>query len=171
MTEISEHDKAVILAEADELKVTVAAYSSDSIDTLGLLAFWLEGVYAPSPCYPVPAFNRDQWRQAMTRLDEHLEQPYWEWVAQQIMQAREEILELQDPPSEMIQATPNIPPAPVKHLYEKGIKKGNKRQISLTISPELLQRVDEVALRSGQARAAVINLAIFKALEGDIFKK
>lgn len=53
--------------------------------------------------------------------------------------------------------------------YEKGIKKGNKRQISLTITPELLQRVDEVAKRTGQARAAVINLAIYKALEGDIF--
>lgn len=46
-------------------------------------------------------------------------------------------------------------------IYEKGVKKGNKRQITLTISPELLRKVDEVAKRTGQARAAVINMAIF----------
>lgn len=46
----------------------------------------------------------------------------------------------------------------------------NKRQISLTISPELLHKVDDIAKRTGQARAAVINLAIFRAIEGDIFK-
>ena len=55
-------------------------------------------------------------------------------------------------------------------VYEKGIKKGNKRQITLTIAPELLRKVDEVAKRTGQARAAVINMAIFRALEGDIFQ-
>ena len=54
--------------------------------------------------------------------------------------------------------------------YEKGIKKGNKRQITLTISPELLRKVDEVAKRTGQARAAIINMAIFNALEGNIFQ-
>lgn len=54
--------------------------------------------------------------------------------------------------------------------YEKGIPKGNKRQITLTIAPELLRKVDEVAKRTGQARAAVINMAIFRALEGDIFQ-
>lgn len=54
--------------------------------------------------------------------------------------------------------------------YEKGIAKGNKRQITLTIAPDLLRRVDEVAARTGQARAAVINMAIFRALEGDIFR-
>lgn len=53
--------------------------------------------------------------------------------------------------------------------YEKGIAKGHKRQISLTISPELLRKVDEVAHRTGQARAAIINMAIFRALEGNIF--
>jgi len=53
--------------------------------------------------------------------------------------------------------------------YNKGIPKGNKRQISLTIAPELLRRVDEVAKRTGQGRAGIINLAIYRALEGDIF--
>ena len=61
------------------------------------------------------------------------------------------------------------PTAPVA-VYEKGIQKGHKRQISLTIAPELLRKVDEVAKRTGQARAAVINMALYRALEGDIFK-
>ncbi|MFT9291440.1 CopG family transcriptional regulator [Gluconobacter oxydans] len=54
--------------------------------------------------------------------------------------------------------------------YNKGIPKGHKRQISLTIAPELLQRVDEIAKRTGQARAGIINMAIYRALEGDVFK-
>lgn len=54
--------------------------------------------------------------------------------------------------------------------YDRGVKKGNKRQISLTIAPDLLRRVDEVAERTGQGRAAIINMAIFRALEGDIFQ-
>lgn len=53
--------------------------------------------------------------------------------------------------------------------YDKGIPKGNKRQISLTIAPDLLRRVDEVAKRTGQGRAGIINMAIYRALEGDIF--
>ena len=53
--------------------------------------------------------------------------------------------------------------------YEKGIPKGHKRQISLTIAPDLLRRVDEIAKRSGQGRAGIINLAIYRALEGDVF--
>jgi hypothetical protein len=55
-------------------------------------------------------------------------------------------------------------------VYQKGIAKGHKRQISLTIAPDLLQRVDELAKRTGQGRAGIINLAIYQALEGDVFK-
>lgn len=55
-------------------------------------------------------------------------------------------------------------------LYEKGIAKGNKRQITLTIAPDLLRKVDDAAKRTGQARAAIINMAIFHALEGNIFQ-
>lgn len=73
-----------------------------------------------------------------------------------------------------IQGAPDAQPtdrtAPAS-TYEKGIAKGNKRQISLTIAPDLLRKVDEVAQRTGQARAAVINMAIFQALEGDIFQR
>lgn len=57
----------------------------------------------------------------------------------------------------------------VAESYNKGIRKGNKRQISLTIAPELLRKVDEAAKRTGQGRASIINMAIYRALEGDIF--
>ena len=47
----------------------------------------------------------------------------------------------------------------------KGVKKGNKLQISLTITPGLLAKVDEMAAQLGQSRAAVINLAIYRMVE------
>lgn len=68
-----------------------------------------------------------------------------------------------------IQGAPDASPSPTA-VYEKGIPKGHKRQITLTIAPELLRKVDEVAKRTGQARAAIINMAIFNALEGNIFQ-
>lgn len=46
-----------------------------------------------------------------------------------------------------------------------GVKKGNKQQISLTITPGLLLKVDELAEQLGQSRAAVINMAIYRAVE------
>lgn len=46
-----------------------------------------------------------------------------------------------------------------------GVKKGNKQQISLTITPGLLAKVDELAEQLGQSRAAIINLAIHRAVE------
>ncbi|MGR7184987.1 ribbon-helix-helix domain-containing protein [Klebsiella aerogenes] len=51
-------------------------------------------------------------------------------------------------------------PAP----YEKGLPKGHKRQISITIAPELLRKVDERANAMGTGRSAFISMAIFKAL-------
>jgi len=69
-----------------------------------------------------------------------------------------------------IQGAPDAKADADQSTYEKGIKKGNKRQITLTIAPDLLRRIDEVAKRSGQARAALINLAIYRALEGDVFQ-
>ncbi len=50
-------------------------------------------------------------------------------------------------------------------VERKGVVKGRKQQISLTIKPELLDRVDAVAGRMGQSRAAIINLALFQSLE------
>ena len=46
-----------------------------------------------------------------------------------------------------------------------GVKKGNKQQISLTIAPGLLAKVDELAEQLGQSRAAIINMAIYRAVE------
>ena len=46
-----------------------------------------------------------------------------------------------------------------------GVKKGNKRQISLTIAPDLLAKVDRLAAELGQSRAAVINMSIHRTVE------
>jgi len=63
------------------------------------------------------------------------------------------------------------PKQDAKEVYSKGIKKGNKRQITLTIEPEILRRIDELSETTGQSRAGLINLAIWRALEGDIFQR
>lgn len=52
-----------------------------------------------------------------------------------------------------------------KNIKTKGVIKGNKQQISLTIKPELLDKVDELAVELGQSRAAIINMAIYRAVE------
>lgn len=49
--------------------------------------------------------------------------------------------------------------------YDKGLPKGNKRQISITITPDLLRRLDERADAMGTGRSAFISMAIFRALE------
>ena len=46
--------------------------------------------------------------------------------------------------------------------------KGNKVQISLTIAPEILRKVDEMAAELGLSRAALINLAIYQGIENGI---
>lgn len=67
------------------------------------------------------------------------------------------------------QATPSadafISGAPDAEQPAKGVKKGNKQQISLTITPALLVKVDELAAKLGQSRAAVINMAIYRMVE------
>ena len=50
-------------------------------------------------------------------------------------------------------------------IYDKGVPKGHKRQISLTIAPEMLRQVDERAKHAGIGRAAFISMAIRKALD------
>jgi hypothetical protein len=49
----------------------------------------------------------------------------------------------------------------------KGVIRGRKEQITLTITPELLARVDQMATRMGQSRAALINLFIYRGVEGE----
>ena len=55
--------------------------------------------------------------------------------------------------------------APDSEKPKKGTKKGNKLQISLTISPALLVKVDALAAELGQSRAGIINMAIYRAVE------
>ena len=58
------------------------------------------------------------------------------------------------------------------HIQEshkpKYVKKGKKLQITLTITQPILERVDAMAERLGQSRAAIINLAIFQGLESGL---
>lgn len=68
-------------------------------------------------------------------------------------------------------AGPAALPSPVAgDNYSKGVAKGHKRQITLTMAPHLLRRVDEMAQRIGQTRAGIINLAVSRALDGEFFK-
>lgn len=52
--------------------------------------------------------------------------------------------------------------------YEKGVKKGNRRQVTITMAPDLLRRVDEAAKRSGMSRNAVISMATHRMLEEEV---
>ena len=47
----------------------------------------------------------------------------------------------------------------------QGARREVKKLISLKIAPTLLERVDQRAAELGQSRAAVINLAIHRAIE------
>jgi predicted DNA-binding protein len=49
--------------------------------------------------------------------------------------------------------------------------KGKRRQISHTIPPDLLVRVDAMAAKTGNTRASLINLAIYRAVEHGIVKE
>ena len=50
----------------------------------------------------------------------------------------------------------------------KGVRKGKRQQITHTISDDLLERLDTMADGTGQSRAALINLAIFRLLEAGV---
>ena len=58
--------------------------------------------------------------------------------------------------------------APDAEAKPRGVRKGNKQQISLTITPVLLGKVDEMAAEMGLSRAAVINMAIYQAIENGL---
>lgn len=68
-------------------------------------------------------------------------------------------------PKNTLAADAFISGAPDAEAKPKGVKKGNKQQISLTIAPTLLAKIDEMAAELGQSRAAVINMAIYRAVE------
>jgi hypothetical protein len=47
----------------------------------------------------------------------------------------------------------------------KGVIRGRKEQITLTIAPDLLAKIDGMASKMGQSRAALINRAIYELAE------
>lgn len=52
-------------------------------------------------------------------------------------------------------------------VVRKGVRRGKKEQITLTIAPDMLTKVDSLAERMGQSRAAVINMAIFRLVSAE----
>jgi hypothetical protein len=68
-------------------------------------------------------------------------------------------------PSSQKTAEAFIAGAPDAEAKPRGVRKGNKQQISLTIAPALLAKIDELAAELGQSRAAIINMAIYRAVE------
>jgi hypothetical protein len=72
------------------------------------------------------------------------------------------------PPIKTIDAF--IAGAPDAVTKAKGVQKGNKLQISLTIDPELLNEIDQLAAELRQSRAAVINMAIYQAVKHGLLK-
>jgi hypothetical protein len=67
-----------------------------------------------------------------------------------------------------ISPDPDLPSHSKTGKLVKRVRKGHKVQISLTITEEMLDRVDAMAQKLGQSRAGVINLAIYQALEGGV---
>ena len=47
----------------------------------------------------------------------------------------------------------------------RGVMRGRKEQITLTIAPALLTKIDEIASKIGQSRAVPANLAIYELAE------
>ena len=47
----------------------------------------------------------------------------------------------------------------------KGVVKGKKQQITITMDPELIQRIDEAAAENGHSRAAFINMSCINILD------
>jgi hypothetical protein len=60
--------------------------------------------------------------------------------------------------------------APDADTKAKGVQKGNKLQISLTIDPELLNQIDELAAELRLSRAGFINKALYRAVKKQIIK-
>ena len=47
-------------------------------------------------------------------------------------------------------------------------RKSKKQQISLTIQPELLLKLDALANTTGQSRASLINIAVYNIVENGL---
>jgi hypothetical protein len=53
--------------------------------------------------------------------------------------------------------------APIKE--RKGVMRGNREQITMTLPPDTLTRVERMAREAGMTRAALLNLFIHRGLE------
>jgi hypothetical protein len=58
------------------------------------------------------------------------------------------------------------PTSPTKLVKErKGVMRGNREQITVTLPPETLTRLERLARGAGMTRAALLNLFIHRGLE------
>ena len=55
----------------------------------------------------------------------------------------------------------DAPNAPATQPKPKGIPCGNKRQLTITLDPDLLERADGIARRMGVSRASFMQTAIY----------
>ena len=61
------------------------------------------------------------------------------------------------------------PVSPVKPVKERrGVMRGNREQITLTLPPETLDRIERLARGAGMTRAGLINLFIHRGLEAGL---
>ncbi|MGY0160691.1 ribbon-helix-helix protein, CopG family [Edwardsiella tarda] len=51
---------------------------------------------------------------------------------------------------------------------KKGVIKGKKQQITITMEPSLIEQIDAAAAENGQSRAAFINMSCINALENGV---
>lgn len=52
-----------------------------------------------------------------------------------------------------------------RQSVKKGVAKGKKQQITITMDPELIERIDQAAAENGQSRAAFINMSCINVLD------
>lgn len=55
-----------------------------------------------------------------------------------------------------------------KAAIKKGAVKGRKQQITITMDPDLIERIDLAASENGQSRAAFINMSCINTLENGL---
>lgn len=55
-----------------------------------------------------------------------------------------------------------------KTAIKKGVIKGKRQQITITMDPGLIERIDLAASENGQSRAAFINMSCINTLENGL---
>ena len=66
---------------------------------------------------------------------------------------------------QFIAAAPDAGAVEAKVMPAKGVMRGNKRQITLTLSPDLLPQIDAAAIALGISRAAWVSMTISQGLK------